>query len=229
MPHRALDNEVTFTMGALDPETMPMARQAEYIAAFAQLLGEREGVHFVKVRKGSNTLVARLDSPVVQKVVARLRAAASRRDQDEGYRKVHLMLRADASPGTIRAGKARILHFPKPLLQERIGPVMQEDYVDGRIVRIGGFDETIPVHIRERDGTPQYCTADLEMAKKLKPYLLGEPVRLIGTAQWYREPNGEWRLPEFIIRDYVTLNDASLRQALNQISGADGTKAAEGG
>lgn len=226
MPHRVVDNEVSFKIGALDPESIPMARQAEYIGALAQLIGEREGVHFVRVRRGSNVIVARIDKPLVQKVVTRLKTAHSRGDQDEAFRKIRQMLSADASPGTVTVGRSRVLHFPKPILKERIGPVTQDDYLDEYIVRIGGFDETIPVHIKERDGTPRYCTADLETAKKLKPYLLGDPVRLIGRAQWYREPNGEWRLPEFIIRDFLPIDASSLREALNHISSGDGSNPA---
>lgn len=222
MAHRVADNEITFKIGALNPESMPMARQAEYIAAFAQLIGEREFVHFVRVRKGSNTIVARMDKPVVAKVVTRLKTARSRGDQDEAFRKVRQMLSADASPGIVKVGNSRLLRFPRPILKERIGPVAQDDYLDGYIVRIGGFDETIPVHIKERDGTPRYCTADLETAKKLKPYLLGDPIRLIGRAQWYREPNGEWRLPEFTIRDFVPIDAGSLREAISHISSGNG-------
>jgi hypothetical protein len=223
MPHRMKETEVTFRIGGLNPESIPMARQAEYIAAFAQLIGEREGVHFVRIRKGSNTIVARIEKPLVQKVVTRLKVVRSRAEQDESFRKVRQMLSADETPGTIRVGTIRLIHFPRPILKERVGPVSQLDYLDGTIVRIGGFDETIPVHIKERDGTPRFCTANLETAKRLKPFLLGEPVRLIGMAQWYRERNGEWRLPEFVIRDFEAIDARPLREALNEISGGNGS------
>jgi hypothetical protein len=119
------------------------------------------------------------------------------------------------------ARKAKVLHFPKPLLQERVGPVEQEDYLDGQIVRIGGFDDTIPVHIRERDGTRRFCTTDVRTAKELMPYYLGDPVRLMGKAQWFREPDGQWKLPEFVITHFAPLDGKSLQEALAEITNGE--------
>jgi len=42
-----------FRMSALKPETLPMARLAEYLARLAVLFGHQDQVYFSKVRKGS--------------------------------------------------------------------------------------------------------------------------------------------------------------------------------
>ena len=44
-------------------DDLPMERLAEYMAAFARLLGEPANVHFDEVHEGSAVLVARIDNP----------------------------------------------------------------------------------------------------------------------------------------------------------------------
>ena len=43
------------------PETIPMARLADYMASFAELLGHSEHVHFGKLKAGSLSVTARVD------------------------------------------------------------------------------------------------------------------------------------------------------------------------
>jgi hypothetical protein len=50
------------------PQTLPMERLAEYVAALAKLLGERENVHFRSIEAGSAVLVATIDTPAQRKV-----------------------------------------------------------------------------------------------------------------------------------------------------------------
>ena len=45
---------------AYSPETMPMARLAEYMQSFAQMLGHEAGVHFAGLKPGSTRLAGRV-------------------------------------------------------------------------------------------------------------------------------------------------------------------------
>jgi hypothetical protein len=55
------------------PATFPMKRLAEYVAAFAKLLGEETNVHFGGVENGSAVLIASVDQPARPKVSDRVR------------------------------------------------------------------------------------------------------------------------------------------------------------
>jgi hypothetical protein len=66
--------------------------------------------------------------------------------------------------------------------------------------RLGGFDESIPVHLQRADGAIFYCEAAPGLAKELLPFY-EKTVRVHGMATYYRE-NGLWRLDRFRIQSY---------------------------
>lgn len=63
--------EYNFIIDAFTPETMPMARLAEYLAV---LLGNRNSVHLVGIEHGSVRPQIRVDAPDVPKIEERLDA-----------------------------------------------------------------------------------------------------------------------------------------------------------
>ena len=84
----------------------------------------------------------------------------------------------------------------------RYGPFREIGTLDGRIIRIGGRDETIPVWLK--DGEVEYhCNVRGEdVARRLAPYYLNGVVRLHGSGKWLREENGSWTLQQFDIADF---------------------------
>ena len=66
------DRRLIFYIDAYSPETIPMAKLAEYMADFAALLGKDNAVHFADLKKGSTQLVARVEFEDVPKVTTRL-------------------------------------------------------------------------------------------------------------------------------------------------------------
>ena len=53
--------EISFDIDVFTPETLPMARLAEYLAKFSELLGNAENVHFSRLMKGSAKCKAFVD------------------------------------------------------------------------------------------------------------------------------------------------------------------------
>ena len=66
------DKRLIFYIDAYSPETIPMAKLAEYMADFAALLRKDNAVHFADLKKGSTQLVARVEFEDVPKVTTRL-------------------------------------------------------------------------------------------------------------------------------------------------------------
>ena len=64
--------EYVFSIDAFTPDTLPMARFAEYLVALAKMLGHAHHTHFVKLDKGSVMLVHKVDAVDAPKVEARL-------------------------------------------------------------------------------------------------------------------------------------------------------------
>ena len=93
-----------------------MARLAEYLAKLAMLFGNKEHIHFMKVRKGSAIQEIVVDAPAVPDVTERLRIADSLDAPDDivrANREINRMLREDNAIGALKLkGGAKILDFP---------------------------------------------------------------------------------------------------------------------
>jgi hypothetical protein len=223
--------EYRFTIADVyTPETLPMARLGEYVSALASLLGEQRNVHFLGIEAGSAVLVATVDPPAEPKVRDRMALVHEGRgpsDVQKIFADLDEMLRKDNATGTLSDGAGGVVlpfpgrNRPKPLLY---GPVREDGTIDGQLIRVGGRDETVPVHLR--DGavihTGLVCTP--EIARRIASYLYGPTLRVHGAGTWIRTGAGAWELQRFRITDFEVLDDAPLLTvvgALRQVKGSD--------
>src|SRR3954464_337622 len=70
--------EYQFKIERYSPDTLPMARLAEYMADLARIMGETEHVHFRRVAKGSAVIIPAVDWQAVPKVRARVHSVKRR-------------------------------------------------------------------------------------------------------------------------------------------------------
>ena len=221
--------EYRFRIDVFTPDTMPMARLAEYMSDLAQLLGEKERVHFVRLDEGSTVLVQKVETQAQPKVNERLQGAVSGEGPDDvirTFRAIDRRLAQDNAVGSLfeEAG-AEILRFPgreapKPLT---FGAFNEHGSLDGVLIRIGGKDATVPVHIQDGEVTHQ-CNATREMARNLAPYLYGATLRVHGEGRWERDAEGVWLLKRFNIQDFETLDDAPLRSVVDRLRQVRGNR-----
>ncbi len=201
-----------------------MARLAQYVEKFAALLGNESSVHFISVEPGSCRLRASAEDPAVPKIKERASRIADRtasRPALKAHDEIDDLLAADNAIGEIYFGDSKVLEFPgrRRRVKEEIGPVQRPTTIDGYIFSIGGKDETINVHLKDGD-IESKCVVSIEMARKLKPYLLmPQKVRLLGNGQWYRE-DGRWHRRSFTAEDFLPLNEAALGESLNRLRAA---------
>lgn len=97
-------DELWFRIDAFRPDTIPMARLAEYMAKLASLLGNQKNVHFVRLDPGSVVLVHRVDKEDQPKVNARLdalRRGDGPTDVVKAYHWLDGMLANDNAVGTL--------------------------------------------------------------------------------------------------------------------------------
>ncbi|TDK37028.1 hypothetical protein E2F50_08980 [Rhizobium deserti] len=217
-------NEYKFRIAnSFTPETLPMDRLAEYMAAYARLLGETNSVHFQGIETGSAILVAAVDEPAQPKVrdrVKSLRRGEAAGDALKAFDALDEMLRRDNATGELSTNDGGIiLPFPgrtrpDPLL---FGPIRQEGSFEGQVIRVGGKDETIPVHLRDGAVIHSGLNAKPDLARKIAQHLLGSTLRVYGSGTWYREPNGSWVLKSFKITDFEVLDDDPLEDVVSSL------------
>jgi hypothetical protein len=218
------DKRLIFYIDAYSPETMPMAKLAEYMADFAALLGRENAVHFDGLQKGSTKLAARIEFEDVPKVTSRLhdiRRGNPPKDAVKVFAQIDTRLANDNAIGRIfiegeeGVATAELLAFPgrdRPRAQS-YGPFNQEGSLDGILISVGGKDETISLRLQNGETTYSNCETTRTIARELGKHLF-EPIRIHGTGRWLREIDGQWTLRGFRVHRFEVLGKDSLRDVV---------------
>lgn len=221
-----------FRIDAFTPETLPMARLAEYMSDLAMLLGNTEKVHFVRLKKGSATLVHNVEWEASPKVAERIRAIKQSEgspDAMKAYGSIDRRLASDNAIGYLVApSKDKVIEFPGRSRPESAayGPFTQPGSFDGIPIMIGGKTDPVPVHLEE-GAIVHLCYSSREIAKQLASHLFVSFVRVTGTGRWHRDPDGIWVMDRFTINDFSSLRDESLAEAVARLRAAAGKPESE--
>lgn len=217
-----------FRIDVWKPDTFPMSRLADYLGKLAVLFGNKEHVHFMKVRKGSAIPEILVDEPAVSKVSARLKLVSSAdapEDLARASREINRMLRDDNATGTLRLkGGVKIIDFPgkkTPLAEEAV--VFEFGELDGVVIKVGGKDETVPVLLEGEDGVFYPCNTDRETARQLAPHIFGGAVRIAGRGKWRRTEERIWELEKFDIKTFEPLDETPLVDVISAMRAIEGS------
>lgn len=219
--------EYRFRIDVFTPDTLPMARLAEYMAELARLLGEPANVHFKKLERGSAVLVQKVDweaAPKVRERTARIRRSEASPEEIKAFSGLNVLLRQDNATAYLQEKaeepnrrSAIVLRFPGREEQpENFTMVRQHGSIDGFINRIGGRDQTIHVGVEQEGRQLSGCHTTLAVAKELRHHLF-QTVRLFGRGKWGRDDSGKWTLEEFKIETFQPLEDKPLTDALAEL------------
>jgi hypothetical protein len=211
-------------------DSLPMARLAQYMAELAALLGNRERVHFSHLEAGSAVLVSRVEPvafPKVEERVAQVKRGDGPKDAMNAFTTIDAMLAKDGAVATLTTPtEGNVIEFPGRLRPKPVkyGPFREHGTLDGRVIRIGGRDETIPVWLKHGD-VEYYCSVrDEDVARRLAVHYLGGAVRVSGNGKWLREENGSWTLQQFDITDFEVLDDAPLADVVERLRAVEGAR-----
>jgi len=218
-------DELRFKIDAFRPDTIPMARLAEYMANLAALLGSEKSVHFVRLDAGCVELVHRVDAEDMPKVDARISAVQrgdGALDAIRAFRHLDDMLANDNATGHLANGaESVVLQFPGKTRKTPIeyGAFAQQGSFDGIPVKVGGLKEEVSIHLQETgpEALVHTCTADRGIAHAIAAHIFESVIRVHGSGRWKREANGTWTLARFIIRDFELLDDAPLTDVVAKL------------
>ena len=215
--------EYIFRIDAFTPETLPMARLAEYLAQLAKLIGHPDNTHLIRIESGSARLVHRVDAVDAPKVANRLSEITSGsgpREAQVALKKLDELLANDNAEGQLLEINGRVVipfpgrNRPKPLA---FPSVRQSGTIEGQVVSVGGKDKT--AHVILQDGGVIYSgiSLDRDAAKELAKFLYGPKLRLIGIGRWERTTDGMWKLIDFRVDKFELLDDRPLSETLNDL------------
>ncbi len=208
-----------FKIDAFTPATIAMSRLSEYMGALAELLGEKEHVHFNRLTHGSLNMDLRVDREVVPKVRARtdaVRQGIAAPDTMRAYRTINKMLRDDNGTGGFKqsAERGKLLDFPgrDEVLAKPI-TIKQRGTIEGQLIRVGGADRTAHIILQLEDERQSNCVVNRSLGKKIAPHMW-EFVRVNGIGRWTRDESGIWEIIEFKVDGFDLLDNAPLSRAV---------------
>jgi len=219
----------------ITPYTIPLSRLAIYLVDLAQLLGHSESVHLIKVADGSAAPVFLVDPLEEARVIHQVRNAQKGMgpmNANRAYKKLDTLLRQDNATGRIvnEAKQENVIEFPgnKADLPEVYGNIRERATVTGKLKRVGGFDQTIPIHLLRSDGAVLYCEASESLAEQLAP-LYSKVIRIHGIATYSRGPEGKWKMENFKIQSFDDrpLVDESFTETMEKLRSIEGNEWAE--
>ncbi|MGQ8879016.1 hypothetical protein ACUTR7_16005 [Delftia sp. NA_296.1] len=221
-------DEYELWIDAYTPDTIPMNRLAEYLAALSKLLGYQANVHFSRLEKGSLLSVAAIEdvvSPMVDDRVSQAAAGTAANDALIAYADINRLLKQDNAIGELRGRKktgatAVVIQFPgrDSPDPEKYAAFWEPAELDGELVRIGGRDSSAHAQIVDMDGRTWSITLARELASRIAPYLYKGPVlRISGVARWERNEAKEWKLLDFKAEEFKILEDLDLDEITTQL------------
>jgi hypothetical protein len=214
--------ELHFTIEGVTPHTLPMARLSEYLKELSKLLGSEDKVHFLRVDEGSADCAMEIDTEEENAISERVRRAKNGdgpKEAVKAFTAIQFYLDEDDNSAVMEWEKGEVLiEFPGKSRKghETFGPFSEDGSLDGMLVKIGGMDETVPVHLVYQ-GVHHTCNTTRELARKLAPYLFGKPIRVHGRGKWYRNADGNWEMHWFDIHDFEELSDDSLLDVVGKL------------
>jgi hypothetical protein len=219
----------TLYIKAYTPETIPMARLAQYMQNLATFLGHEAAVHFKELKPGSTQVVTKIDHEEVPKVaahIARVKRGEGGTEATKAQAEIDRLLAEDNATGFIYEDEdtsAEIIAFPGVTRPRptSYGPFNQEGSLDGILVSVSGADQT--VHLQLQNGAVKYTGIETnrETARRLAKHMY-EPVRIFGTGRWLRDDSGVWLLRKFKVDRFAVLSDDSLKEAIDQVRAIEG-------
>ena len=216
----------------MTPFNIPLARLALYLHDLAKLFGHKESVHLISVDPGSTVPVFYIDPLEEHRITYRVQHAQrgiGPKEANQAYKRIDQKLREDtASAVIINASKmADVIEFPgvKSTALEVYGPIRERASVVGELKRVGGFDQTIPVHLQRVDGAIFYCEADPLIARQLAP-LYSKMIRIHGMATYSRGKEGQWKIDHFKIQSFEPepLSDENFSTTINKLRAIEGSE-----
>ena len=223
----------TLCIKAFTPETIPMARLAQYMQHFATLLSHKDAVHFWDLKSGSTQLAVIVDHQAAEQVACRLALVKSGEgspDATKAQARIDRLLAEDKATGILYKGEstgAQIIAFPGVTKSKATpyGSFKQEGSLDGILISVGGADETAHLQLQNDEIKYTNIVVDRDTASSIAKHLY-KPLRIFGTGTWFRDQEGGWVLKKFRVNQsdgYKALIDDDLINVIEQLRAIEGS------
>ena len=216
---------VTLYIQGVNVENLSLEDVGQYLADFADLLGKDVTPRYHSIKRGSLTMKATV--PAEREIDVKTRGFLLRTG-DAPEDAVRARERISRRLGINRAKRATLLDSSNSKVVEipvekpsEIAPpvpsVLRAGSLQGKVIRIGGRQDTVSVEVQDVDGFVYLCRATRDIARKLARDMFDPVVRIHGSGRWHRTDEGVWRVEDFLISRHEVLDDSSFAQAVDEL------------
>jgi hypothetical protein len=212
------------------PTTLPMARLAEYLVDLAVLLGHKESVHLIEIQDGSAAPLVLYDALEEGRIFSRVRGAVDgtgHPDAIEAFQRIDRRLKRDDGSARLINGKAELADFPgvNQPQSDTYPKIRERGTITGRLRRVGGKGDTIPIWIERADAKMFYCEANEFLSKQLSEFYL-QIIRVHGLGTYERDENDKWVQTKFTIQGYdpTPLAEESIIATFDKLRAIEGNE-----
>lgn len=200
-----------------NPHDLPLARLAEYLTAWAALLGVQTRPMFSGVTRGCVSLRTRVD-PMKKLVAAeRLQNAANDDETQPVLHKIEQMLARDGlRRARVMNSTGKVLHMMLPWRETAEMIVQDTAEIDGRVFRISGKDQSTSVGLIE-DGTGNAITVETNndgLARRFAAQFKGGLLRVALHGTWTRNTEGRWEPKRLIADSFEEIEETPLVETM---------------
>lgn len=211
--------------GVKRPQDIPLAKLAEYLKEFAQLMGDAQKPVYAGITKGSAFLRSAIAPNANQAVRLRLLEARSNAETSAAKHAQNIvkMMERDNTEGQIedRHGAVILQFSPRKKTEEKAKEYLIQDtaVLDGIIVGISGVDDTAHIRLLDAAGATQNISIrDLQLARQLAKHFRAHVIRIHVHGTWKRTANGAWE-PHTLYGDYFEeLDNKSAKEIFQELA-----------
>ncbi|AZB54471.1 hypothetical protein EBL89_03705 [Cereibacter sphaeroides] len=221
-------DQLVWMIKGASPDTVPMARLAEYMKQLSALLGQHDDIRFVRIEKGSLRVVTKAAragfAGQVTRRVSGLTRAQGPQEALRAYARLNEMVAEDGGTARLIRGSAVILHFSGTRVDAaRPLRMLDHGFITGKLYAMAqdarGGD--VKARIRLASGSNSVsCTASSAVGRHLRSFLF-EAVRAHGKGEWERTGDGTWICQSLHIDRVEPVRNVSLRAAIDEIRAAE--------
>lgn len=212
----------------ISPENIDINKVGKILQSMFAMLNGNKDIHFNNITKGSACLNFSVKEEEIQEIrneIYNVSNGGGTKKQIKAKNEIFsIFKKMDVTTADFCEDKpnSNIISFYN-IKNARAKKTSIEEYgaISGELIRVGGKDNTIPVHIKNSDKV-YCCNTTKSIAKKLGNYLY-KNIKVKGNGKWIVDGNGRWILNEFAIDDFDVLNeDESIFNVIDKIKNIDG-------
>jgi hypothetical protein len=216
---------VTLKVQGVNIENLSLEDIGEYLADFGELLGKDVEPKYHSIGRGS--LVMRAKIPAEREIDVKtrgflLRTGDAPEDAVRARERISRRLGINRAKNAVLldSAQSKVIEIPvekPPESPPKVPSFIKSGSLQGRIIRIGGKQDTVSVEVQDVDGIVYLCRATRDVARKLARDIFDPIVRVHGAGRWYRTEEGLWRVDDFQIARHEILEDVSFAQTIGEL------------